>query len=150
MRFRAQSYQKPPPGKLPPTYTKGSTPFQVLGVDFAGPIRYRSKAKTEKKVYLVLYGCSLTRAVHLELLRSLEVAEFSLSLKRLIARRGRPEVVYSDNATTFKAAAKWLNQAQKDERFNTFLTDRTIEWRFNLSKAPWWGGQFERLVGLFK
>jgi hypothetical protein len=53
MRFRAQSYQKPPPGKLPPTRTKGSTPFQLLGVDFAGPIRYRSKAKAEKKAYLV-------------------------------------------------------------------------------------------------
>ena len=26
----------------------------------------------------------------------------------------------------------------------------SIEWRFNLSWAPWWGGQFERLIGLFK
>ena len=23
-------------------------------------------------------------------------------------------------------------------------------WQFNLSRAPWWGGQFERLVGVFK
>ena len=150
VRFRAQAYNKPPPGNLPPTRTQGSTPFQVLGVDFAGPIRYQSKARAEKKAYLVLYGCSLTRAVHLELLRSLEVAEFLPSLKRLIARRGRPELIYSDNAKTFKAADKWLKRAQKDERLHEFLVDRTIEWRFNLSRAPWWGGQFERLIGLFK
>ena len=85
VRFRAQAYSKPLPGNLPPTRTQGSTSFQVLGVDFAGPIRYWSKAKAEKKAYLVLYGCSLTQAPHLELLRSLEVAEFLQSLKRLIA-----------------------------------------------------------------
>ena len=25
-----------------------------------------------------------------------------------------------------------------------------MKWKFNLSRAPWWGGQFERLVGLMK
>ncbi|XP_028409519.1 uncharacterized protein LOC114532142 [Dendronephthya gigantea] len=150
VRFRARAYEKPPPGKLPTTRTQGSTPFQVVGVDFAGPIRYRTKAKAERKAYLVLYGCSLTRAVHLEILRSMEVAEFIPSLKRLIARRGRPKIIYSDNAKTFKAADKWLKQSRKDEKFHAFLADNAIEWRFNLSRAPWWGGQFERLIGLFK
>ncbi|XP_028415553.1 uncharacterized protein LOC114538695 [Dendronephthya gigantea] len=150
VRFRSRAYQRPPPGRLPPTRTQGTTPFQVLGVDFAGPIRYKTKAKAEKKSYLVLYACSLTRAVHLELLKSLEVVEFIPSLKRLIARRGRPQVIYSDNATTFKAAEKWLKQARKDERFHAFLADKEISWRFNLSRAPWWGGQFERLIGIFK
>ena len=114
VKFQAQSYNRPPPGRLPPTRTQGTTPFQVLGVDFAGPIRYKTTARAERKSYLVLYACSLTRAVHLELLRSLEVVEFLPSLKRLIARRGRPQVIYSDNATTFKAAKKWFKQAQKD------------------------------------
>ena len=31
-----------------------------------------------------------------------------------------------------------------------FIGDRAIHWRFNLRRAPWWGGQFERLIGLFK
>ena len=150
VKFRSQAYLNPPSGNLPATRTEGSAPFQVLGVDFAGPIRYQSKAKAQKKAYLVLYGCSLTRAVHLEVLRSLEVEEFLPSLKRLIARRGRPEVIYSDNAATFKAADKWLNKVRTDEKFHAFLADRAIHWRFNLSRAPWWGGQFERLIGLFK
>ena len=41
----------------------------MLGVDFAGPIKYRDKGKKEKKSYLVMFACSLTRAVHLELVR---------------------------------------------------------------------------------
>ena len=68
----------------------------------------------------------------------------------MIARRGRPQIIYSDNATTFKAAAKWLEKVIRDEKLASFLADQEIHWRFNLSRAPWWGGQFERLIGLFK
>ena len=25
-----------------------------------------------------------------------------------------------------------------------------IQWKLNLSRAPWWGGQFERMAGLVK
>ena len=107
-RFRAQAYQWPPPGNLASTRTQGCTTYQVLGVDFARPIRYQSKAKTKSKAYLALYGCSLTRTVHLDLLKSLETKEFIASLKRFIARRGRPELIYSDNGSTFKATQKWL------------------------------------------
>ena len=30
------------------------------------------------------------------------------------------------------------------------LATHGIKWQFNLSRAPWWGGQFERRVGLVK
>ena len=99
---------------------------------------------------MVLYSCSLTRGVFLELLPSLETTELIKSLKRLITRRGRPSKIYSDNGQTFVAAAKWLKKVQKDERFHSFLSDQSTIWQFNLSQAPWWGGQFERLIGLMK
>ena len=149
-RFQAKAFQAPPPSNLPSTRTQGTTPFQVLGVDFAGPIKYELKAKREGKAYLVLFACSLTRAVHLELIRSLETKDFISCFKRFVARRGRPEQVYSDNGATFKAAVKWLHQVREDEQFNHILAGLTIKWWFNLSRAPWWGGQFERLIGLFK
>jgi hypothetical protein len=72
------------------------------------------------------------------------------SLKRLIARRGRPDKIYSDNGKTFVAAAKWLRKAMKDEQLHDWLGKMKIVWQFNLSRAPWWGGQFERMVGLVK
>ena len=76
--------------------------------------------------------------------------DFISCFKRFVARRGRPEQVYSDNGATFKAAVKWLQQVREDEQFNHILAGLTIKWWFNLSRAPWWGGQFERLIGLFK
>ena len=47
VKFRSQAYQKPPPGNLPAMRAEGSAPFQVLGVDFTGPIRYQSKTKAQ-------------------------------------------------------------------------------------------------------
>ena len=31
-----------------------------------------------------------------------------------------------------------------------YLESHNIEWKFNLSRAPWWSGQFERLIGVVK
>ncbi|KAL9982112.1 hypothetical protein ACROYT_G010913 [Oculina patagonica] len=148
-RFQAQAYQSPPPGCLPLTRTQGVTLYETVGVDFAGPIKYCVTQKTEGKAYLVLYACSLTRGVYLDLLPSLETNKFFISLKGFITRRGRPRVIYSDNGKTFTAAADWLSKVRKDEKFHDGLVQLDIAWRFNLSCPPWWGGQFERLIGVF-
>ena len=66
-----------------------------------------------------------------------------------MARCGRPSVVYSDNGLTFKATATWLEKI-REERFQDTLNQNAIKWKFNLSRAPWWGGQFKRLLGIFK
>ena len=63
---------------------------------------------------------------------------------------GLPQKVYSDNGKTFVGAAKWIKQVMRDEKFQNFLAHQGIQWQFILSRAPWWGGQFERMVGLFK
>ena len=70
----------------------------------------------------------------------METDEFIPILKRLIARKDRPEKIYSDNAKTFVAAAKWLKKSQQDEKFNHFLANEKIKWQFNLSRAPLMGG----------
>ena len=40
-RFQAKPVARPPMGNLPRDRTVGNRPFQVVGVDFAGPIKYR-------------------------------------------------------------------------------------------------------------
>ena len=57
-RFQAKVYSSPPPGNLPREQTEGKTLFQVIGVDYAGPLKYRVKAKMEGKAYILLYSCS--------------------------------------------------------------------------------------------
>ena len=80
----------------------------------------------------------------------METEEFLSTLKRFFARKGRPVKIYSDNGRTFVGAARWLPNAMQDERLHDYLARMNIKWQFNLSRAPWWGGQFERMVGLVK
>ena len=86
----------------------------------------------------------------MNLLPDFSTEEFIRSFKRLVARRGKPRKVYSDNAKTFVAAAKWVKNVMKDEKLQHWLARNDIKWQFNLSRAPWWGGQYERMVGLVK
>ena len=96
-RFQASPYATPPPGNLPTTRTRGTNPYQVIGVNYAGSIRYRVSKQREGKAYVLLYACSLARGIYLDLLPNLETAECLKSMKQFIARRGRPERIYSDN-----------------------------------------------------
>ena len=80
----------------------------------------------------------------------MELESFMTTLKRFIARRGRPSKIYSDNGSTFIGAARLIRQMMKDEVFHDYLANHKIHWQFNLSRAPWWGGQFERMVALVK
>ena len=52
-RFQAVAHAHPPVGNLPKDRTEGSVPFQVIGVDFAGPIAYRTKGNKDGIVRVV-------------------------------------------------------------------------------------------------
>ena len=149
-RFHATPLPVPQQGNLPKERTEGSTPFGVIGVDYAGPLIYRNRSKTELKAYIILYTCSLTRGINIELLPDMSCVEFLASLKRFVAARGRPNKIISDNGKTFHAASKWIKRATRDERLHSFMQQHHIKWQFNLSKASWWGGMFERMIALVK
>ena len=139
------------PGPLPKQRTQECHPFQVIGIDNAATIYYRSKNKAISNSYILLFPCSVSRVIHLELVPNLTTQEFIKSMKRLIARRGSPKrVFFSDNAKAFQAGAKWVTRINKDVKFHIFLSNKSTTWKFNLSKAPLWGGQCERLIGLTK
>ena len=56
----------------------------------------------------------------------------------------------SDNAKTFKAASRRIREIITDYEVQKNLSDLNVKWMFNLEKAPWWGGFFERLIGCAK
>ena len=87
----------------------------------------------------MLYTCSLTRALHLEILPNQTTQELIQALKRLIARRGWPKAMYSDNAKTFEKASKWIKRVYKDEGMQKFLVAEQAKWKFDLSRVPWGG-----------
>ena len=92
----------------------------------------------------------MCRAVHLVLIPNTTTQEFIKCLKRLIASRGKSSTIYLDNVKSFQAAAKWLKLIIESEQLHEHLTKENIKWKFNLPKAPWWRGHFEKLIAVIK
>ena len=134
--FRCRRYRGLPyraaDGSLPPFRSEVSRPFSKVGIDYFGPLY----VDRETKVWALLITCASSRAVHLELVRSQSAADLTLALRRFMALRGTPSLIVSDNARTFRALASHV--------------PRSAKWRFIPEAAPWWGGFWERLVGVTK
>ena len=103
-----------------------------------------------EKAYVALFSCCVTRALHLDLVRDLKAPTFRRCLRRFAARRGSPSLVVSDNGKTFKATEKAVKELYNHPEVRAYLEANRMNWRFNLERAPWWGGFFERMVGSVK
>lgn len=79
-------------------------------VDYNGPFTTKITRKVSAKRYLCLFTCSATRAVRFELAYSLSTADFlkAFQFSRMVATRGKPEDVTSDNGTNFVGAEREL------------------------------------------
>lgn len=149
-KLEGKPYEAPKQADLPGYRVKETVVFGKTGVDFAGPLFVKDGVGGTVKVYIALFSCCVSRALHLDLVRSLSAEEFMRCLRRFSARRGTPSLMISDNAKTFKATAKALNKIFSNENLQGYLNRNRMEWRFNLERAPWWGGFFERMVRCVK
>ena len=82
-RFKSLPYLGVKPGLLPNDRTEQAMPFQIIGTNFADSIYYHTKTKKELKAYVLIFSCSVSGAVHLELLPNTTTKELIKSLKRL-------------------------------------------------------------------
>ena len=126
-----------PVAPLPALRASKAPPFSVTGVDFCGPLYCLPR----QKVYICLFTCAVTRAIHLELVDSLSLSDFLLAFRRFCARRGMPSFMYSDNARTFRSAAASLLSE---------FGPASPQWKFIAPRAAWWGGWWERLIRTVK
>ena len=63
-------YAIPDPAPLLKWRVHDATPFSVTGVDFTGALFVKTSTK-EEKVYICLFTCAATRAVHLKIVEDL-------------------------------------------------------------------------------
>ena len=140
-------FKSPKPPPLPECRVKEVPAFSFTGVDFAGPLLVRATLTSPStKVWISLFTCYVTRAVHLDVVPDQSTLTFIRCLKRFVARRGLPRQFISDNGKTFKAAARYLHTVFKDGTLQRHLHGIGVTWKFNVERAPWWGDAFERMV----
>ncbi|GFU46107.1 integrase catalytic domain-containing protein [Trichonephila clavipes] len=145
-------------GNLPKERVRENFPFDCSGIDFIGPFWIKSNKQRKSslnKIYVSIFVCFVTKAVHFELVSDLTTQTFIASLKRFIARRGRPSLIFSDNGKTFIGANAELKRLYKlvinpDPELAGFLVDENINWKFLPPRAPNFGGLWEAGVKSFK
>ena len=97
-------------GNLPPSRASQDPPFTHVSLDYFGPIDLKPTpaSTTTKPYYVMVYRCSSTLGIALDLVFNRTSEEFLLSFKRMTARFGLPYSITSDNAPEFKKADKDL------------------------------------------
>lgn len=124
-------------------------PFQHTGVDFTGHVFIKFN-DILTKMYIVVFTCYNTRAVHLDLVQSLSCKDFLLSFIRFCNRFCIPDAIYSDNANTFIQAMGIVSESNIDNDFEAYLTKNSIKhYRIPLYSA-WVGAYWERLIRTIK
>lgn len=123
----------------------GGFPFETTGVDYAGPMMCASRQGRGcrlVKVYIALFICFTTKAIHLELVGDLTTNCYLLALRRFIARRGKPVHIYSDNGTSFVGAYNELSKFLKGhcDSLGESAACEGIDFHFIPAYAPHFGG----------
>nr|XP_042900823.1 uncharacterized protein LOC122269859 [Parasteatoda tepidariorum] len=144
-------------GDLPAERVTPSSAFLNAGIDLCGPfeIKYKGQRKgTLQKIYVALFICMATKAVHIEFVSDLTSEALIATLKRFFARRGRSSMIFSDNATNFTGASAELKRLYKlmysSEDVSNMLSSEGIRWKFLPPRAPNFGGLWEAGVKSFK
>ena len=86
-----------------------SRPFTNTGLDYFGPFYVSVKRSLEKR-WGFLFTCPTTRALHFEVVPSMDTSSCVMGIERIVSRRGIPSVIWSDNGTKFVVTEKELLQ----------------------------------------
>ena len=132
-------------------------PFAAVGLDYFGPLYVKTGPETRSskknpslnKRYGCIFTCLRYRAVHIELAQDLTSDSFINAVLRFVSRRGPPRVIYSDNGTNFRGAELDVVKALKtwnQEKIQSKLNQRGIDWKFNPPLASHQGGVWERMI----
>ncbi|XP_062373449.1 uncharacterized protein LOC134061706 [Sardina pilchardus] len=125
--------------------------FYSTGVDCFGPYLIKIGRRNEKR-WGLLFKCMTTRAVHIDLLSSLDSDSFLMALRRFISRRGRPHEILCDQGTNFKGGERELQESFRalQAELQTQLASQKIRFLFNPPGAPHFGGCWEREIRSIK
>ena len=130
---------------LPQDRLKKEPPFSYCGVDMFGPFEIKERRNTLKQ-YGALFTCLASRAIHIEMTKSMDTVLFILALRRFIARHDNIRSIRCDNGSNFIGAEKELKKCMNEvenKRIGDFLLRKRadcIVWKKNPSMASHMGG----------
>ena len=132
--------------RLPPAPVFNST-----AVDLFGPLKIKDsvKKRTSKDCWGVLFCCTVTSAVHLEITEDYSADQFLLCLRRFINLRGTPSRIQSDPGSQLMAAAKEIGKWDFS-RLEEWTTRRKIHWHRVPTNSQHFNGVAESMIKVTK
>ena len=94
-------------------------------------------------------NCAVSSNPLLSMAWSLDTDGFLNALTRMVARRGWPRDMLSNNGTNFIGRSKEINQLVKQmdqDKIQRMMSNKGINWHWNPPAAPHFGGVFERMI----
>ena len=108
--------------------------FANTDCDYMGPFTFK-RCKSERKAWGLLFTCIATRAIHVELVISLNLSVFIMAFSRFIDLKG-PVSSFSDNGTIFKAIIQVFRQLLQFDELRAFFRKKKLTWEFISSYSP--------------
>ena len=125
-------------------------PFYYTGMDVWGPVLVTEKRSTrttsgQKKLWVLLFSCMVSRAIHVEIIPSLDTTAFRNAFQRFMSIRGKPKLLRRDDAGNFVAGQAQMADVDM-KALEGHLYNQSIEWIFNPPYASNFGGVYERHI----
>ena len=145
-------------GELPDHRSNMQPAFSTVGCDLWGPITIRDDVikrgiRSTKKVWGVMFTCTATRAVYLDVACGMSTEELLHALRRAMSRCGNIQVIISDPGTNFIGAEKelreWRESWDKDTLVR-FGSERGIEFMTVMANSQHQNGISEVMIKLSK
>jgi hypothetical protein len=135
-----------------PEHRMGPAPvFSSTAVDLFGPLTFNGTVnkRSTAKAWGVVFVCTATSLVHVEITESYSTDAFLLALRRFMALHGAPKRFQSDQGTQLVAASKQV--ASWDwTAIHQFADGVGVDWQAVPTGAQHFNGQAERIIGLVK
>lgn len=139
IRWHAKTLQ-PAMADLPAERVCPAPTFSKTGEDLCGPFNIKaSRIKFDKiiKIWVAVFICLVTKAVHLEIVSDLSTEHFLAAFSRFCNRRGCPCLVMSGNGTNFVGASRKLKETWNQILKESSNSRNTMEIHSNLQPHFW-------------
>ncbi|CAB4021459.1 PREDICTED: uncharacterized protein LOC107357656 [Paramuricea clavata] len=142
---------------LPFDHLETPPPFTNVGFDVFGPwvihMRKLRGGTSNSKRWGLIFTCLNSRAVHIEVLDSMDSSSFICGLRRFFAIRGPAAVLRCDRGTNFLGGKTELENALNEmdqDSIQHYLSEEGCQWLFNPPHASHFGGTWERQIGTIR
>ena len=145
-------------GDLPLYRSIPSKPFLSVSMDLFGPIMIKDSvvkrgARVRKKVWGVLFVCTTTRAVYIDVADDYGTESILHCVRRLMADRGEIKLIISDPGSQLKGANREFKEYREgwdEAELIRFGAKCGLEWQFTMPSSPHQNGVTEIMVKMVK